>query len=185
MIQINIPNNNIEEREYIVDILIGEFLGIEYSVNTRNSLENWELTLENGNKLIFEDAFFNYHKKDLYYLEKNIPKSIKFIKSDFIIEDNIPIIYGTSKEEVSKNKICSGIDIFASSFFMLTRWEEYANKKRDLHDRFAAIDSLAFKFEFLDRPVVNEYVEMLKKYVIEAGIYAKIQRKKLSVIFNT
>ncbi len=86
-----------------------------------------------------------------------------FSKNDFIVEKDIPIIYGTDKLEITEqnqNIITCGIDIFASSFFMLTRWEEYVNKNRDRHNRFPAIESLAFKNDFLSRPVVNEYVEM-------------------------
>lgn len=49
---------------------------------------------------------------------------------------------------------------------MLTRWEEYVNKARDIHDRFSATESLAYKQLFLDRPIVNEYVQMLKKMLL-------------------
>ncbi len=45
---------------------------------------------------------------------------------------------------------------------MLTRWEEYVIKDRDYLERFTASASLAFKYNFLHRPVVNEWIEMLK-----------------------
>lgn len=67
----------------------------------------------------------------------------------------ITIIYGEDKLIIDRNSktIVCGIDIFASSFFMLTRWEEYVNKKRDNHNRFPASESLAYKFGFLNRPI--------------------------------
>ena len=177
--KILIPNNNIAERKYIIDILLGEFLGLEYKIEIKDT-KNYEIILKNGNKLIIEDHFFNKCPKDLEYLnEKNIPQKVEFGNNDFIVEENIPIIYGTNKlitNHQSPITITCGIDIFASSFFMLTRWEEYVNKTRDIHNRFPAYASLAYKNNFLDRPVVNEYVEMLWNMLKFLGI--KQERKK-------
>ena len=177
MIKINIPNNNINERKYIMDIIFGEFLGLEYEIVFSSEFlvfSDWEIELENGNKLIFEDHFFNKFPNDLEYLKlENIPNTIKHqlkTKNQYIPENDIPIIYGSNKLETSNQKpktITCGIDIFASSFFMLTRWEEYVNKNRDNHDRFPVYESLAFKNKFLGRPIVNEYVEMLKNILLE------------------
>ena len=44
---------------------------------------------------------------------------------------------------------------------MLTRYEEYVIKKRDNLDRFEYKESFAHKNSFLDRPIVNEYLELL------------------------
>jgi len=160
MIKILIPNNNISERKYIIDILLFEFLGLKYNIEIKD-IKNYEIILENGNKLIIEDCFFNRFQKELKYLnEENIPTKIEFIKNKFIVEEDIPVIYGNDKMIVKENQIICGIDIFASSFFMLTRWEEYVNKTRDKHNRFPSYVSLAYKFNFLDRPIVNEYIEM-------------------------
>lgn len=101
---------------------------------------------------------------------ENIPKSVSFKTKDnnpFIPEDDIPIIYGSPYLKIRQSLIECGIDIFSSSFFMLTRWEEYVNKTRDLHNRFPAYASLSYKFKFLDRPIVNEYVEMLKNMLLK------------------
>jgi len=73
---IEIPNNNIFERKYIIDILFNEFLGLEYSIEIGS--ENYEIILSNQKKFIIKDSFFNKYPKDLEYLKlKNIPKSIK------------------------------------------------------------------------------------------------------------
>jgi len=152
MITIFIPNNNINERRYIIDIIFDEFLGLQYElVFSSSSLvsSDWEIELENGNKLIFEDHFFNKFPQDLEYLKLgNIPKKVEFSKNNFMVEKDIPIIYGTSNLKLTTSNLICGIDIFASSFFMLTRWEEYVNKNRDIHNRFPATESLAFKNNF-------------------------------------
>ena len=161
MIKIFIPDNNIEERKYIINTIFKELLGLEYTIDIGS--KDYKIVLDNSKELIFKDAFFNQFSTNLDYLKiENIPKNIKFISNKFLVEDNIPIIYGDDTLDIRDKSITCGIDIFASSFFMLTRWEEYVNKTRDTHNRFPAIESLAFKNNFLDRPVVNEYLEMLK-----------------------
>jgi len=136
MIKITVPNNNINERKYILDIIFNEFLGLEYSLATGS--QHYKIELENKKILSIEDRFFSKYPEDLEYLHIN----------------NIP-----SKIEE--------LDIFSASFFMLTRWEECVNKNRDSHGRFPAYESLAFKQGFLERPVVNEYVEKLKRMLLE------------------
>jgi hypothetical protein len=138
MVNIKIPNNNINERKYIIGIIFDEFLGLDYDIEVQNNLKDYEIILPNNKRLTIKDTFFNKYPNDLEYLKlENIPKKI---------------------EE---------LDIFAASFFMLTRWEEYVNKNRDNHDRFPVTQSLAYKQGFLDRPIVNEYIEELKKRFLD------------------
>ena len=46
-------------------------------------------------------------------------------------------------------------DVFAASFFLLSRYEEYLPHVRDIHERFTAEQSLAFKYRFLEKPVID------------------------------
>lgn len=168
MLKITIPNNNISERKYIVDIIFDEFLGLDYELIVNKYCNNWEIELSNNSKLIIEDHFFNKFQNDLEYLNlSNIPKIVKYETKDrnkFLSEDNIPIVFGIEKLELKNKKqnvIICGIDIFSSCFFMLTRWEENVKKKLDKFSRFPASESLAYKSDFLNRAIVNEYLEML------------------------
>lgn len=186
MLKITIPNNNINERKYVVDIIFNEFLGLYFYIEIGSN--NYEIVLENENNLIIEDHFFNNFPKDLEYLKlENIPKKIELVKNDFIVEDDIPIIFGTdllkTNNQQVKTIIC-GIDIFASSFFMLTRWEEYVNENRDSHNRFPAYESLTFKNNFLNRPIVNEYVEMLKNMLLSLDNNIKFKIYKYQCVLT-
>lgn len=150
MIKIYIPNNNIFEREYILDIIFNEFFGLEYSVEYNS--DNYKIILKNSKCLNIQDTFFNKFPNDMEYLKlENIPESIK------------------------------DLDIFAACFFMLTRWEEYVNKNRDKHNRFPATESLAYKQEFLDRPIVDEYVDMLKNQLLELDSSLKFKKLKKKI----
>lgn len=46
-------------------------------------------------------------------------------------------------------------DIFAASFYLISRYEEYLPHVQDEHERFPAEESLAFKNKFLEEPVID------------------------------
>lgn len=76
-------------------------------------------------------------------------------------------------------------DVFAAAFFLLSRYEEYTNPVRDEHGRFEAKHSLAFQHHFLQVPVIEVWVEQLKKIFsrIDPGlVFAKHTYTKLSTI---
>ncbi|MDB4297441.1 polysaccharide deacetylase family protein [Flavobacteriaceae bacterium] len=79
---------------------------------------------------------------------------------------NIPYFFKTE----------TGFDILAASFWMLTRYEEYLDVDTDNHGRYKAENSLAYKEEFLQLPVVNIWVQELKD---------KLSLQKLDVEFPT
>jgi hypothetical protein len=58
-------------------------------------------------------------------------------------------------------------DIVAGTFFMLTRYEELLNQARDEHGRFPASASVADTYDFLDRPIVDEYREQLSRALLK------------------
>lgn len=181
MISIFIPNNFVEERTYTLDVILAEFLGLNYQIETWNQ-QDYKLRLDNNQELIIRDSFFSaLNEKSGYLMQDNIPSEVNYTTNDFIIEDNLPILYGTELINVESNQITCWIDLFASSFFMLTRWEEYVNLKRDNHDRFSAANSLSFQHGLLDRPIVNEYTEMLWNMLKHLGI--RQERRKRSFEF--
>lgn len=151
---------------------------------TKNTIINYSISF-NDSELTIKDGFFANFKKELSYLNYNsIPLKIHFAVNEFISENNIPIIFGNDELSISERKIFCGLDIFASSFFMLTRWEEIVNKIRDSHGRFPGAESTAFKNKFLHRPVVNEYVEMLWKMLKKLGYHGIRKKKKFELIFT-
>ncbi len=171
MIKVVIPVNFLPEREYIIETLMSEFLNLEFTIEKNESAENYIIELPNGKSLQIRDSFFsNYNEADGYLNQSTLPEVVSYLKNDFIAEPDIPLIYGNDLLEIEKDKIVCGIDIFASSFFMLTRWEEYVLSERDVHERFPGESSLAYKFNFLRRPVVNEYIEMLWRMMLHLGI---------------
>jgi peptidoglycan/xylan/chitin deacetylase (PgdA/CDA1 family) len=73
----------------------------------------------------------------------------------------LPVLFGHPGLDMDKGRLRCNIDIFGSIFFMLSRCEEVVLADRDVHNRFPGSASLAGKAGFLERPIVDEYVELL------------------------
>jgi hypothetical protein len=102
-----------------------------------------------------------------------------------LISSRLPVIYGCEVEQTGSTKnyliqnqdeLYLGLDIFGSAFFMLTRYEEIAKPDRDEHDRFPAKASLACQEGFVERPIVNEYLEILWAFLQK--LWPGLTRKK-------
>ena len=61
----------------------------------------------------------------------------------------------------TSNESAFGYDIFAASFYLVSRYEEYLPHLKDKYNRYMAEESLAFKHNFLQKPVVNIWAKHL------------------------
>jgi hypothetical protein len=173
MLEISCAPTFLIERKYILHTILKEILGLQYTISFKDT-RHWTIQGPGREKLILPDILFYKEEKD-WLTYSSLPKqplsvlntsetSINCVLVDF----KIPIIYGeeTGMEESytfihNDSEINIPIDIFGSSFFMLTRYEELVKTDRDELDRFPAEASLAFQDGFLERPIVNEYIEIL------------------------
>ncbi|HUR64990.1 MAG TPA: polysaccharide deacetylase family protein [Chitinophagaceae bacterium] len=53
-------------------------------------------------------------------------------------------------------------DIFAASFYLLSRYEEYLPHTKDMYGRYAHVNSIAYRENFLNIPLVNKWLDMLR-----------------------
>jgi hypothetical protein len=58
-------------------------------------------------------------------------------------------------------------DIFAASFYLLSRYEEYLPHQKDMYGRYAHENSLAFKENFLTIPLLNIWLQNFKQALKE------------------
>jgi hypothetical protein len=166
------PSNYAPERFYVLKVIFNEFLGINYVYKEAPTAKCMEVRLaDNPSKvLVWPDLFFQ-----LETVKWLTPKSLPIeplpmwhAKSDLpeviLANPSIPVIFGVNKGtwfRGNENKIELGVDITGSIFFILTRYEELVVAERDEHKRFPAKASLAYRAGFLDRPIVDEYIEIL------------------------
>ena len=86
--------------------------------------------------------------------------------------DNLPCFFSTDEQSEIP------FDIFAASFYLISRYEEYLPHVKDVHTRFMATESIAFKSGFLEKPIIDiwayKFLEILK---IKFPDYAHATRK--------
>ncbi len=177
------------EREYICQVLLREFLGLDFRILWDNRI-NWCLVVSEGDaELFLPDILFQAPENAWLTLE-SLPKqplpvwdTSRTNLNCQLVDNKIPVIYGdlALSEQITcigsqKNALTIPIDIFGSAFFMLSRYEELVKTERDVHDRFPAWASMAFQENFLDRPIVNEYLEILWSSM--KRLWPGLERKK-------
>jgi len=167
--------------KYTFDLILST-LGIEYEILNANEINADALVISYGHKKPDIKANYHIHIYQSELFGDNYMKLESMPKLPLKRWNDLPIIYegkGDIRDWVVRNGniIETNIDIIASSFFMLSRYEEYLVDERDQYDRFPASASIAYKEGFLTRPIVNEYIELLWEWIDSFNL--GFQRKKL------
>lgn len=58
-------------------------------------------------------------------------------------------------------------DLFAAIFYLLSRYEEYGPHQKDMYDRYAHENSIAYQHNFLKTPLVNSWLEDFRKLLMQ------------------
>ncbi len=87
--------------------------------------------------------------------------------------ENIPILYAVEGD--------IPFDLFSAVFFLITRYEEYYSKEQDAHERYLPSESILFKMDCLQRPLVDEWLWAFNKY-LEKKFSCSIQTKPYSCL---
>lgn len=163
------PNICVPEIEYTLNILLKEFLGIDYElIHSENQL-NFDFCFGNESFSIKNHFFKSDRITDLYTLD-TIPNNVT--KDEIIIKGKtypLVSIFGDIDLQFSSDRLELGLDLISSSFFMLTRWEEYVTSEKDTLGRCDPSYMLSVKRKFINRCVVNEYVELLWCLIVDIG----------------
>ena len=100
--------------------------------------------------------------------------------------EGVPLLFGQPSIRTYGDTIVVDADIVASSFFLLSRYEELVSAdKVDIHGRFSATDSLPWRAGFLDRPIVDEYGGLLRSWLRTAGINIPEPPQEFSRVYLT
>ncbi|GGX16916.1 polysaccharide deacetylase family protein [Aquimarina muelleri] len=84
--------------------------------------------------------------------------------------------------EVKHSHSALPFDIFAASFYLLTRYEEYLPHVKDGLGRFPATKSIAFINDFLKDPVVDIWAYKFKKNLLIKYPDLEFQKKSFTII---
>ncbi len=73
-------------------------------------------------------------------------------------------------------------DIFAASFYLISRYEEYLPHLKDNHQRYTAKESLAYKNNFLEQPVVDIWAYKLLEFIKDRFPDYKLKNRQYKYI---
>jgi hypothetical protein len=141
---------------YVFKLIFNQRLGIEYKL-TQN----------------FDD-FISYTGPKFNYSFEQFENEYFIAASDLLFQSGIrdqdlyffeylnePVFYSSSRKSILP------YDIFAATFFMVSRYEEYLPVIRDNYDRFEAHASVAYQNNFLKKPIVDIWINQLKEKLIQ------------------
>lgn len=119
------------------------------------------LTDNNTEAQNYQGPLINYSSNRVRQLEYHIypqgllfETGIKSIKPEVTVEDGLPAFFITAGQH--------SFDVLAASFYLISRYEEYLPSTPDSYGRFDHRHSLAWQAQFLDRPLVNEWMNQLR-----------------------
>jgi hypothetical protein len=142
--------------DYILKFIFGSLMGIEY----RQTQDYNEYLLYIGPRIS--------------YSKQKFEEGIWIPSHDFLFSDKIiqidPVITETSWGKIifpSPESTRVPFDIFASSFYIVSRYEEYLPFKPDRFGRFQHTSSVLYIAGILSQPIVNIWVKKLQKVLIE------------------
>ena len=141
---------------YIVQFILNDIQGVEFkTTQDKNEFDS------------FEGVKINYSDENLDNSFQIIPTELLFetdiIQKKILVSDweNMKIFFKTSDHSDFP------FDVFAASFYLISRYEEYLPFSADQHGRFEANQSLAFKGGFLYDPIVDQWSCKLAKMLQE------------------
>lgn len=140
---------------YLIRFLVGEDAPSEIveSIGYTNDPSRFS----KYNVVIIPSGFF---EEEMYGTQASLPQL------PLAEVEGIPLLFGTPKEEWIGNTFVVHADIIASTYFMVSRYEEMMRRDaRDKHGRFPGRESLPFRAGFLHRPIVDEYRLLLHRWV--------------------
>ncbi len=73
-------------------------------------------------------------------------------------------------------------DVFAASFYLLSRYEEYLPFVKDKYERFTAHESIAYKNGFLDKPVIDIWAFKVRELLQEKYPEYQFKNRKFEYI---
>jgi hypothetical protein len=158
------------ERRYACEVVLGDWLGLKYGVvvEERSDVCITAAGAPNDRALHLSDVFFPRAAK-AWLRPTSLPSvPLETRPADSVGHggSSVPVLFGESSSNgddspPNGHRVRLGIDIFGSIFFLLTRYEEVVSKARDYADRFPASASLSHRLGLLERPLANEYLEIL------------------------
>ena len=184
------------ERRYILDVVLSDWLGLDWSleIQERSDVSITSGDDPDGREVALPDILFAT-ADERWLTPSALPRSplrrlpVGAAGSDVLGPDELlPVVYGSPSGscllEFGARGAALRVDVFGSSFALLTRYEEAVGGGRDSYDRFPAAASLAAREGFLGVPIVDAYVELLWTALVRVWPHLQRRRRDYEVVLT-
>lgn len=144
-----IYTEHISERlSYTCHFILKEQLGLDFTI-TKNIDEalSSNLTIINYSKKLIQNSKITIQPQGLLFEE-----GIKTLDLVCELKEGVVTFFKTENDDF-------GFDLFASIFYLISRYEEYLPHELDDYGRYHYKNSLAYKNNFIGKPVVNIWIQ--------------------------
>ena len=158
---------------YIFELVLKEELGIDF-----------KFTSDEEKFLSYNGAKLHYGTTPLNEEPGLFQQAVKLLFERDIYDQDLKICdFNDTKAiyPVFNDKSSFSFDIFAASFYIISRYEEYLPHVSDIYNRFQPQDSILYKMEVIEKPIINIWAVELGKKIISR--YPEIQLKKKTFKF--
>lgn len=160
--------------KYITQFILREICGFDLHITTS------------------AEDFLNFTGARINYAPNNLPSGgLHIAPSGFLLQkgirDFVPEVEMVNETPVlfpnTKNQDCQlGFDLFAASFYLISRYEEYLPYLEDRIGRFEPDQSLAFREGFLQKPLVDIWALQLREILLRSYPFLKYQARRFRFI---
>ena len=149
--------------EFVFEFIFKEQFGIVFKVtNDIHEFENYASPKINYSTNRLQSGYFIYNTG---LLEDDSLKRVTVTAGEV---QGVKVLFPSEDCDL-------GFDLFAGTFYMLSRYEEYLPFTEDKYGRFKAEDSLAFKNDFLEIPIIDAGIDLLAKELNLQANFSKFQ----------
>ena len=155
--------------------MLGELVGIEIRITGNlNEYQAYEGPSLNYSEQKIKSNEINISPNGLLFANTITPLNVSIKKND----DKIFLYLGGENIEARL------FDPFATSFYLLSRYEEYFSFQPDIFNRFEASSSILYKHGLLEIPLVDKWAQEIKDNILSVYPELFAAAKNFSVIIT-
>ncbi|MEI9957939.1 MAG: hypothetical protein WDM90_16925 [Ferruginibacter sp.] len=134
--------------QYTCNFIFKELLNLDFSITIDSEeFKNYDGVKINYSNQQIDGGGFKIENCNLLF-----ETAIKEQAIECFVNNNYKAFFKTANSDFA-------FDIFAATFYLLSRYEEYLPHTKDMYGRYAHENSIAFKEGFLQLPLVNIWVK--------------------------
>ena len=161
--------------QYAVKFILGQIGGFEYSVTSSSE----DFINFKGARINYSDRHFPVDCIHVFFSGFLIQKGVREFAPPIRQQEPWPCLFPAIDDG---REYHVDYDIFASAFYLMSRYEEYLPFLEDRYGRFEADQSYAFQHGFLELPITDLQALELQKKLLHQFPFLEVRERKFRFI---